>query len=448
MNTKHSTPAPGASVYDIATGLSADSHYNAITKAIDWLADRHRKGFRAALEEWTHAVAPDDTDLADADLDDDAAEALTVNATEWLLARGEIFAKGGKRNINAYLLGPGGPWFSPAQQRWIAQLAAQPLRLWRVTDVRKGQGLTLVDAIDGSAEPVSVQERSGSQTAQVGMLLGARLMAVGDQFQLSGATYPISRPHEAALLDAVTTALAATPLHPDNRRNLLEWEIARAWLAQFFVPPAMPSFVDAGTGDPMLLITDHYRVADSAALAVALAAQPDVEGDAHDGWRRVLQLDPDSTRILLSINPGKSDERIEVFARTQALADSGRAWFETVAGGAVAHLTREITDPHSPAALAEPGASSHQLAMPDLTPEQKTAVFQQFMRQHYAKWADKPIPMLDNKTARQAMATPAGLERVKGLIREYETREADMAARDGRAAISYQFLWDSLGISR
>lgn len=46
------------------------------------------------------------------------------------------------------------------------------------------------------------------------------------------------------------------------------------------------------------------------------------------------------------------------------------------------------------------------------------------------------------------MQTPAGLERVKGLLRNYESGEADMAAKDKRRAISYQFLWDSLGITR
>ena len=48
----------------------------------------------------------------------------------------------------------GGPWFSPAQRRWIAQRAEQPLRLWRVTERGVGQGLTPDDAIDTNAEPV------------------------------------------------------------------------------------------------------------------------------------------------------------------------------------------------------------------------------------------------------------------------------------------------------
>jgi hypothetical protein len=66
----------------------------------------------------------------------------------------------------------------------------------------------------------------------------------------------------------------------------------------------------------------------------------------------------------------------------------------------------------------------------------------------YANWADEPIPALGGKTPRQAIEAPSGLERVKGLLRSYENDEAEMASSQGRRSISYQFLWNRLGISR
>ena len=59
---------------------------------------------------------------------------------KWLIARGEIHARGGLREINGYLLGREGPYLTPGQRDWIAQLRARPLRLYRVTDVRPGEG--------------------------------------------------------------------------------------------------------------------------------------------------------------------------------------------------------------------------------------------------------------------------------------------------------------------
>ena len=49
---------------------------------------------------------------------------------------------------------------------------------------------------------------------------------------------------------------------------------------------------------------------------------------------------------------------------------------------------------------------------------------------------------------RQAMQSAPGLERVKGRLRSYEDSETQQAAQQGRQAISYQFLWDALGLRR
>ena len=423
--------------------LHRSDHEDAAGVAIEWLAERHRKGWRTAFERLLDLLRPDGPDEG-WELDDDGMQMLTVNAGEWLIARGEIFAKGRLQSINDYLLGRDGPNLRPGQQRWIAQLRERALRLYRVTDVRPGDGLTLVDALDASAAPLVVQERSGSRSAQVGMLLGARVMQLDDHLELSGAIYPFSRWSEAAVL-AQTEAATQSGLHPQNVRELAELVIARRWLDQWFAKPPMPEIRDAASGEPLLLVTDHYRVLDAAALATALAAQRDVDGDATQGWHRYVEAGDGVRRGLAAVNPGKSAERIEVFYRTQRLADEGRAWFEALAGAAVQHLTRELTDPRSAAAQAGPGTKP---AAATLEPEAMSALMEQVVHRHYARWADEPVPLLGNQTPRQAIATPAGVERVKGLLREYEASEAALAARDGRRPVSYQFLWEALGISR
>ena len=44
--------------------------------------------------------------------------------------------------------------------------------------------------------------------------------------------------------------------------------------------------------------------------------------------------------------------------------------------------------------------------------------------------------------------SPAGLERVKGLLRSYEEGEKEQAAQQGRREISYAFLWEAIGLER
>ena len=161
------------------------------------------------------------------------------------------------REINDYLLGRDGPYVTPGQRDWIAQLRSRPLRLYRVTDVRPGEGLTLLDEFDPRAEPQQVREISGSRTAHPGMLMGARVMQVeagagaDAHWELSGAIYPFSKLQEAPVLARVGRVLTGTAelkLHDESRRDMVEMEVARAWLDQWFEPAPMPQIHDASTG--------------------------------------------------------------------------------------------------------------------------------------------------------------------------------------------------------
>lgn len=441
--------------------LRPRDHEDAARVAITWLAERHRKGWRSAFEELLDHWRPEGPEDG-WQLDEDGMTMVSINAGEWLIARGAIQARGGLREINGYLLGRDGPYLTPGQRDWIAQLRARPLRLYRVTDVRPGEGLTLLDEFDPQAEPLHVREISGSRTAHPGMLMGARIMQVeagagaGAHWELSGAIYPFSKLREAPVLarvGEVLTGAAELKLHDENRRDLVEMAIARAWLDQWFEPTPMPQIHDASTGEPILLVTDHYRVHDAAALAEALAAQADVDSNPQQGWNRMTLGADGAQRSLTSINPGREADRIEVFHRTQRLADEGRTWFEALAGATVQHLTREISDPaghlartgSSDAARAPKAAAVSAQGLP---PEVMAQAIEQVLHRHYADWSDEAIPALGGLTPRQAITTTAGLERVKGLLREYEDGERRQAASQGRPAVSYQFLWDALGISR
>jgi hypothetical protein len=441
--------------------LRPRDHEDAARVAITWLTERHRKGWRNAFEALLDLWRPEGP-REGWQLDEDGMTMVSINAGEWLIARGEIHARGGPREINAYLLGQDGPFLTPGQRDWIAQLRARPLRLYRVTDVQPSAGMTLIDEFDPQAQPQQVREVSGSRSAKPGMLMGARIMEVttgagtDGHRELSGAIYPFSKLGEAAVLTQArqaTVSSAGFELHSDNQRDLLELTIARAWLDQWFTPAPLPQIQDASTGHPLLLVTDHYRVVDAAALAASLASQPDVSGDAKQGWNRMIQGADGAQRSLSTINPGRSTDRVELFHRTQRLADVGRAWFEGVAGAAVQHLTREITDPAGHLARASGGntggtSRSSSTSTPDLPPEAVAQAIEQVLLRHYANWVDEIIPALGGRTPRQAITTPAGLERVKGLLREYEDGERQQSAAQGRPAVSYQFLWDALGISR
>ena len=152
---------------------------------------------------------------------------------------------------------------------------------------------------------------------------------------------------------------------------------------------------------------------------------------------------------MATINVETSADKVTVFYKTQRYADEGRVWFESVAGDAVRFLSRELSDP---AGLLR-NMPAGQRAKPadadgDLSPEALAELVEDTLRRMYAKWPDEPIPALTGKTPRQAIDTPAGLERVKGLLRLYEASEKRQAAQQGRRTISFDFLWQALGIAQ
>lgn len=430
------------------TNTPRKAHEGAIDRAIDWLMSRHRKAVTQAISEMIFAGLSEEEQDALESLDDQTWQGIQLNATEWLIAEGEILIKEEYRRVADLLLSFGGPLFTAGQRQWIEQLSQRPLRLYDTTDVVPGQQMTLCDALDTEAEPIVVIEQSGSNPQLLGMQIGVRLMVVDDHHELSGAAYPFSRIASTQVMSDLKEAKNDLRDEPKELTEVVSFIIRRLWIDQYIRPVEMPTIMDSQTGEPILLVTDHYRVKDWDALTRTLAGKKDVEGDRLSGWTRLKEGGDGFMLPLTSINIGKGDDRLEVFHKTRGAADRGRKWFEKLAGKAVEFAGREISDPKgimknlssgNPAG-ASPGES---IIPPDLAAD----VIEQAIQRMYANWSDEPIPALDGKTPKQAMATPPGLERVKGLIRSYESSEREQAEQQGRRAISYAFLWDAVGLT-
>ena len=425
------------------------SHDGGVRRAIAWLEEKHHETFGKAIEEALFGDLNDEEKSALAELDGEFQHALMINVMEYLLADGSMMVDGREERICKYLLGPHGPLLSTVQRAWLAQLGERPLRFYDVTDVVPGQQMTLCDALDNEELPIVVFEKSGTMEMRPGVLLGARLMQVDTHWELSGAVYAIGA---FAIPGAIESARNAAKQSgtPDAWKQQVAQSIRLSWLRQYLGPPQLPKLVDALTNELMLLITDHYQVKHWDALETALGACDDVKGDRESGgWERVVKCDDGQRRTFVAINVGKGDDKLEVFYKTQGYADRGRPWFEDVAGTAVQFQTRAISDPVS---LARRSGNDHTTRRaanpPDIPPEVMSQMIEQGIRRTYATWSDAALPALGGKCPREALRSPAGLERVKGLLRSYEANEARMAAAQARPLVSYDFLWDELGISR
>jgi hypothetical protein len=430
------------------TSATRKAHEGAIERAIEWLMSRHKLAVTRAISEMIFADFNDDEQDVLNSLDEQIWQSIQLNATECLIAEGKILVKDEYQRVTDLLLGFGGPLFTAGQRQWIEQLSDRPLRMYDITDVTPGQQITLCDALDTNASPIIVHEISGSQSSLLGTQIGVRIMSVDDHYELSGSAYPYSRLASTEVMSALKEAENDLFDEPEELIGFISFIIRRKWIEQYIRPIQMPTFVDTQTGEPILLVTDHYLVKDWDSLMSSFAGKRDVEGDRISGWTRLKECSDGLTRPLTSINIGEGGSKLEVFHNTQDKADKGRKWFEKLASNAVEFVGRVVSDPKGMMKNMPSGKTSKSLSsQSELPPDVLADVIEQAIHRMYARWSDEPIPALDGKSPKQAMATPAGMERVKGLIRSYEASELKQAEEQQRRVISYAFLWDAVGLT-
>jgi hypothetical protein len=424
----------------------AGDRSEAVPKAIQWLMTRHSQAVREALAEgFFGGLEGDEYEMLKTQ-HRDSFEGITINSMEWLLADGLITIKGQERRVSELLLGPGGPLFSAKQREWIELLAAKPLGLYEVIEVVPGESMRLKDILFPEHAPVLVQEKAGSRRAVKFDLIAARVLPVDGHFELSGAVYAIPRHRSFDLITELRHELKGVEPDSPVYKELVAVIIPDYWLKLFTVPFKMPKLVDQVTGEPILLITDHYRVQDWESLSQALSDKADIEGNREEGWSRLFKGKDGQLRRSIRIEPDKRPDRLKVFYITQKYADEERPWFEGVAGSAAVFVSREISDPKGMLAQRRPDEIRESPTPPQLPPEVATEIIEKHIKQAYADWADQPLPALDYRTPREAIKTPEGLEQVKFLLHTYEHSEIQQAQDQHRPPVSYDFLWYKLGI--
>jgi len=346
--------------------MNPNSRRHAVQKAIAWLSSLHRKGWNNAFLDLNDALMPVDGLKHIPELNPELVRLIEQNLTEWLLADGEINAKGRKRPINEYILSPEGPTLSAEQRDWLQQLGQRPLRLYEVAGVIPGQQITLFDVVDVDQQHVVVRERSGSRSVEVGDLLGCRILRADDHFEMSGSAYLFND----FIGDRVLVELED---YTDEWLGCLEYKkefgkiIIEHWLEQTVLPRKMPEMIDRYSGEPIKMIFDLYRVNDEATMRETLAAQTDVE-DSEDGWTRLMTCTDDVIRPWVQINWSKKANHVELFSNTQRYADENQRWFKELMGEALTFMSRKassmdefLKDPnnaHKRSAAKKPGTES------------------------------------------------------------------------------------------
>jgi hypothetical protein len=268
--------------------------------------------------------------------------------------------------------------------------------------------------------------------------------------QLSGALYPIPRHLCMDLIRDLKRELEDIEPDTQDARDVHGTLIPDHWLRILTEYHGAPNLVDQTTGEPLLIISDHYQVTDWPTLEASLDGTPELEGNRDQGWTRLFEGEDGLKRSNLSIEPGDEPDRITVGYILQSHADAGRPWFESLAGAVVSFIERETVDPRDILAAGSRKTGTPPLAPPlvdSLPAEALTEALDTHLRTYYANWADEPQNALAGLSPREAMETPEGLDQVKFLLRTYQRDEMKQARQQQRPPVSFDYLWEDLRLT-
>ncbi|KAF0217571.1 MAG: SEC-C motif domain [Geobacteraceae bacterium] len=415
----------------------------AVSCALDWLVQHYQEQVSEVLDtEFFGAFEQDERDRL-SKLSPGLQEMVHINSCEWLICDACIEVKGKRTPVRELLLGPGGPLLPGASKDWLQCIGERPLSLYEVREVRPGEGMDLIDLLRPDEPSVRVSERSASHTLVRLDIFGTRLVERDNGFVMSGAAYPFARDQAVACRDEILREMEGVPWDSDLPREVVSCHITAHWLEGLIAERPLPTLVDTSTGEPIMLTTDHYRVNDWQALEALFAGLSDIEGDRKEGWVRFTPLEGEMRRSRAALNP-KGADTLEVFCRTVKLADETRQWLANLAGNNLTYRIREMVDPRSEKALESAPATPRA----EVPPEIAAQLIHNYLSKFYANWTEEIIPVLGNKTPRQALKTEKGRRAVIDLLKTYEHGEARRVRDQGGAPFDFGFLWERLGLER
>jgi hypothetical protein len=325
----------------------------------------------------------------------------------------------------------------PGERRYLETVRASVMRLYEVVAVQPGAGITLRDVLGG--QEVRVSERAGSRCVHTWDLVAARVVAKGASGhpEIDGGILPLRGSVRGPLV-AHLERLRAELDDADHREHLA------VTFGDVWVTPSIPKMVNYD-GEESILAKVHFDVSDEAALTAALDRHRDLERHGDEkvwSWVGTGKNRPEPIiRAFLRLSIG----HLLVETNSRERAEGARTLVERLAGPAVKCRATEYQDLEQAVArdLREGTRPPRELPTEMQEPARQATV--QMLSEHYDKWVDEPVPMLDDTPPREAAKVAALRPRLAGMIEDLE-RLYERALEEGTGAYDPTWMWEELGI--
>lgn len=408
------------------------------SKALKWLRYRHYPAFFWAIKQRI-LKAIDAAHFKELLKDKSMSPIVYSNIMEWLLAEGSIIVKNQMQPVAQFLLESPSLKLTDCQTQWIEQLTAAPLRLYEVIDVVPGERLLLRDVIFSENAPLWVREKLASPEMGKYNLLGVRVLQVDGQNVTSGALYFYSRDYGFKFIFEVKQALEAIASDSLKAKEILSDKIIDHWFQYLTESNGAPESIDFWTFDHRMWVTDHYQVTDWQTLESILSKSENMYGSREAGWFYHFSEHKAPEYTKIHIRPFKRSNQIKITYPSQRHADLGRPWLEEKIGEFIQFNLRHRS-------FEKPSKTSDPALTKTLTKENYVEMMEHIIREEYARWVDTPQSILNNRPPSEAVKTAEGLEKMKYILHSYEYNENIRAQKQNRPEISFDFLWQGLGV--
>jgi hypothetical protein len=357
---------------------------------------------------------------------------------------------------------------TPSSRAYIRALRTSVMSLYEVSEVRPGRSFLARDLVRGG-EPILVSEKSATQTLKPWERIAARIVAIGDKRIIAGGLLPFTLEAADTLIEGLREAAGKR----SRRAKLSISEEVLGDLAHLFttawlfdvLPKAMgndtPRLYNSD-GDEVVFHELRFPLAARAtpeAVASRLdqlaglrkenarfwnwlgddsPARPPESGPANALHWNVTMEDGTIVRGNIELTEGA----VLLSVNSAARAAEGMAMLR----GVLAELVRA---PLTEIQTIEQARASQPDTLPanEVPPEVATELVHAMLNKQYRALLDEPVPMLGDRSPRQAARTKAGRERLVAWLKFLENRSADQRdPTDPMATYDFGWLWRELGI--
>ncbi|MBI5431469.1 MAG: hypothetical protein HZA52_01430 [Planctomycetes bacterium] len=285
--------------------------------------------------------------------------------------------------------------------------------IYRAVAARPGESLDLEDIFDGTR--VTIHDRSLSGRDLDDRFLPLRVLELGAWRVASLAGPPLTYPDVYTAMQLFESAGVELSVAGIQRRpEVLGW----LWGLRLSRYQRTVRLTNTDL-DPFLLHTATFRAADPNAAARGLSSRPDVRHDEEQGvwmwWRPGVPAGAvgESTKLgSIALH----DDRLVLEVNSAARFERARAWLEALPGGVEFErvTTREASTELAP--LDDRLPSQQPAPSPEAIAQRA-----RLQRETCMLWLDQPVPLLGDRTPRQAARTAAGRRKVALMIRTMPT---------------------------